>query len=560
MQIERGAVNTIPVMARVTLSPSYWLLWFRDPERNASVYCIADATNTTGGMVTLRFTETNTPTALDGEVTLSPAGNWELKVYEQTSATNLSPALAQRVVTTIGLFVYGGDVADTGWSGATADCPPGGDCDPTTVNGTESDTPTILVQQGGVNVGTLNPATGVHTVPECDPCEPCDPLTVTLGGVEIVNEADPCGAEVVLECTDLVDALWVEGAGDPGSDGLYTLTFRGFEVIWTNAQNHFIQYEVGDPPEAGSNPKIFDENIEPHYVCDGFAVDQSASGLNGLIWSTDGGPSPAPTVRQATIGDICGGGGDCPACDDVTIQLVDSAANNIGSPDVYAAGTTTTKTAPDGSFQVKDSAGTNIGSPVAVRSNQTGVTATAPDATVQLKDSAAVDIGSPVAYKSNSSNNLTAPDATVTFGGLPFLSVPSDGTVDIDCNTLLDAAYAVDGGSVTGTYTLSGTANGRNVYTLDVNHSFQYSGTRWELIKTGADYLAAVGAETYPWQADWSATAVTVTQSTIGGVCEDCPACPPQLFDIQVSFNGVNEPLITNVDPTVNNTLNINIS
>lgn len=51
-------------------------------------------------------------------------------------------------------------------------CGDGGECPVTTVNGTESDTPTIQVLQGGSPAGTLNPATGVHTVPECD--TPCD--------------------------------------------------------------------------------------------------------------------------------------------------------------------------------------------------------------------------------------------------------------------------------------------------------------------------------------------------------------------------------------------------
>ena len=132
MQIERGASNTFALLGRSILSPSYWLLWFRDPERNASVYCIATASNTTGGMLTLTFTETNTPIALNGQVKLSPRGNWELKVYEQTSATNLNPANAGRLVKTIGILVTGPEANDTGWSGSA--CPPGGgDCDPVTI-------------------------------------------------------------------------------------------------------------------------------------------------------------------------------------------------------------------------------------------------------------------------------------------------------------------------------------------------------------------------------------------------------------------------------------------
>jgi hypothetical protein len=41
-------------------------------------------------------------------------------------------------------------------------------------------------------------------------------------------------------------------------------------------------------------------------------------------------------------------------CAPVTIQLQDSAANPIGAPDVYAPGTTTTKTAPDGTIRTTD--------------------------------------------------------------------------------------------------------------------------------------------------------------------------------------------------------------
>jgi hypothetical protein len=55
-------------------------------------------------------------------------------------------------------------------------------------------------------------------------------------------------------------------------------------------------------------------------------------------------------------------------CDPVTIQLRDTAANNIGAPDVYTAGTTTTKTAPDGTVNVQNLNGTTLGSPT-VRSN-----------------------------------------------------------------------------------------------------------------------------------------------------------------------------------------------
>jgi hypothetical protein len=102
--------------------------------------------------------------------------------------------------------------------------------------------------------------------------------------------------------------------------------------------------------------------------------------------------------------------------------------------------------------------------------------------------------------------------------------------VDLDCDTLVNAASAVDGGSVTGVYKPSGTLNGREVFRLDVPHNFEYTGTRWRLVKPGSDYDAAVGAETKPWTADWSATPVTVTQATIGSYCADCE--PADLCDL----------------------------
>jgi hypothetical protein len=117
---------------------------------------------------------------------------------------------------------------------------------------------------------------------------------------------------------------------------------------------------------------------------------------------------------------------------------------------------------------------------------------------------------------------LTAPDGSVRWDGQVLTSVRSNGQVDLDCDTLVNAAYAVDGGSVTGVYKPNGTLNGREVFRLDVSHNFEYTGTRWRLVKPGSDYDAAVGSETKPWTADWSATPVTVTQATIGTYCADC--------------------------------------
>lgn len=153
-------------------------------------------------------------------------------------------------------------------------------------------------------------------------------------------------------------------------------------------------------------------------------------------------------------------------------------------------------------------------------------------------------------------NNPTCEDGTVTFDGLDVGTVESGGTLNLDCGTVLDAAYVDGSGSVTGTYTIDGTLNGRNIYRLDVDHNLEYTGTRWRLVKPGADVDAAVGTQQYPWQADWSATTLTVTQATIGEYCGVAP--DPCLFDIVVTVDGVEQASITDVDPCVDNTLNIN--
>lgn len=72
---------------------------------------------------------------------------------------------------------------------------PCGDTTPTTVNGVQSNTPTIVVRQGGEPVGTLDPITGIVTIPECPPSGDC-PMTVniTVDGVsqDPVENVDPC--------------------------------------------------------------------------------------------------------------------------------------------------------------------------------------------------------------------------------------------------------------------------------------------------------------------------------------------------------------------------------
>jgi len=92
-----------------------------------------------------------------------------------------------------------------------------------------------------------------------------------------------------------------------------------------------------------------------------------------------------------------------------TVQLKDSAANNIGSVNNYLSGSANNLTAPDGSVQLQDSAGANIGSPVAVRSNQTGVVVTAPDGTVTVVDHLGETLGS-TTVKSNGTATVVVSD------------------------------------------------------------------------------------------------------------------------------------------------------
>jgi hypothetical protein len=198
----------------------------------------------------------------------------------------------------------------------------GGVCPPTTVNGTTSNIPNITVVQGGVQVGTLNPVTGEHSVPP----EQCGPFTLNIGRGVFATVENPCNAELSLSVVD------------------------------SNGAN--VDHEKGV-----------------------ITTDIVIPGL------------PAPPA---------------------TVQLRDSAGNNIGSADTYAPGANTTKTAPDGSVQLRDSAGNAIGSAVAVRSNQSGLDVTAPDGSVQLRDSAGNNIGSAAPVRSNQSNvPVTAPDGSV---------------------------------------------------------------------------------------------------------------------------------------------------
>jgi hypothetical protein len=423
MVIERGASNTLVVMARVTLSPSYWLLHFTDIERGSNAYCVVQAGNSGGAFISLTFTETSAPVALDGEVLLAPPGNWNVKIYEQTSSINLVPASANRLVKDVDVFVVGDGVADGGW---TETCPTDGD--------------------------------------------ECDPLSVQVNGVPYASIADPCGAIATVDVEQdgtavgsLVGGVWVI----PTCDDLT------YSLVNTN----------DDELDSGSVPDPCGENLT-------------------LI-------APDATIR---------------ATDTVLIVAQVPSGSNYNLPQTYVTYIT------------------SGGTPVYLYPTDTGfdglnLVTSDPILNADLRNSLGNVVGASKVTADDLMNDTVpiAPDGTITFDGLAVGTVPSGDTENLDCGTLLNAAYVQDGGSVTGTYLITGTLNGRDVYTLDGSHNLEYTGTRWRLVKPGSDVDAALGSQTFPWDANWSATSVTVEQATIGAYCggDEVPCA-----DLTIAING----------------------
>lgn len=423
MVIERSASNTLVVMARETLSPSYWLLHFNDPDRNSNAYCIVQAGNATGAMITLTFTEVASgAVATSGQVTLSPPGNWQVTIYEQTSSSNLNTANANRLVYTQAIFVEGGAGAETGW---TDECPSTGDeCDP------------LTVEVNGTTYGTLG-----------------DPCGATFD-VDVVQDGTPVGS--------LVGGEWViPSCGD-----------LSYELV----NSATMELESGTVPDpCGETLQL----IAP----------------DGIIRTTN----TLLTVGQVPSGDV--------------FNLPQTSV-------MYSNGTVITSLfLTDTTFD-----GVNL---------QTDAHILA----AELRNSLGNVVGATIVDAADLMNDTVpiAPDGDITFDGLPVGTVPSGDTTNLDCGTLLDGAYVQDGGSVTGNYFGTGTLNGREVYTKDVDHNLEYTGTRWRLVKPGSDVDAALGSETYPWEADWSATSVTVEQATIGSYCGGNQV---QCSDLTIAING----------------------
>jgi hypothetical protein len=422
VQIERGASNTLVVMARVTLSPSYWLLHFTDIERGGNAYCVVEPGNSGGAFISLTFTETTAPVALDGEVLLAPPGNWNVKIYEQTSSTNLVPASANRLVKDVDIFVVGDGVADGGW---TETCPTDGD--------------------------------------------ECDPLSLRVNGEPYASIADPCGAIATVEVEQ---------------DGTAVGSLVG--GVW----------------------------VIP--TCD----DLSYSLVNSNNDELDGGSVPDPCGEQLTL-----------TAPDANIRTTDTLLNVAQVPSGNTYDLPQTSVMYANAFGVTQLFLTDTTFDGANLQTQDFILR------ADLRNSLGNVVGAAKVTAADLMNDTVpiAPDGIITFDGLSVGTVPSGDTENLDCGTLLNAAYVQDGGSVTGTYLVTGTLNSRNVYTLDVDHNLEYTGTRWRLVKPGSDVDAALGSQTFPWLADWSATSVTVEQATIGSYCggDEVPCA-----DLTIAING----------------------
>ena len=376
MQIERGASNTLVVMARVTLSPSYWLLHFTDIERGGNAYCVVQPGNSGGAFISLTFTETTAPVALDGEVLLAPPGNWNVKIYEQTSSTNLVPASANRLVKDVDVFVVGDGVADGGW---TETCPTdGGECDPLSYSLVNSDNDEL---DGG-------------SVP------------------------DPCGESLVVIAPDA-------------------------NIRTTDTLLNVAQVPSGNTYDLPQTSVMY---------ANAFGVTQ--------LFLTDTTFDGANLQTQDFI---------------LRADLRNSLGNVVGAAKVTAADL--------------------------------------------MNDTVPI-----------------APDGTITFDGLPVGTVPSGDTENLDCGTTIESAHVTLGSSQeNGIYFISGTAGGKTRYQKNASYALEYSGTRWVMVRPGADHQAAVGNQAHPWLADWTGQAFVVDQGTIsqycGGNIEPCA-------DLTIAING----------------------
>ena len=174
----------------------------------------------------------------------------------------------------------------------------------TTVNGVASDVPDIHVKQGGVDVGTLDPVTGVHTVPTCPPAGDGTAVLRDTGGDTLSTTPVPPATLVNITAPDALVQLKDSAGSNIGS---------------------ISHYRSGSLANIVTAP---DGQVQPR--------DSGGTAIGAPV-----------TVRSAGTADA--------TIPDASVQIKDSAGTDIGSPwPVLAAGSVdlfigdSTITLPDG--------------------------------------------------------------------------------------------------------------------------------------------------------------------------------------------------------------------
>jgi hypothetical protein len=102
IQITKGTTNNVALTLteKCTLTSPYYLFVFQSDEtRNLYKFIAADTSTHPDRYNLFAIVETDSsPDPLAGEIELPIVGFYKYKVYEQTSSTNLNPALATGIV------------------------------------------------------------------------------------------------------------------------------------------------------------------------------------------------------------------------------------------------------------------------------------------------------------------------------------------------------------------------------------------------------------------------------------------------------------------------------
>jgi hypothetical protein len=149
------------------------------------------------------------------------------------------------------------------------------------------------------------------------------------------------------------------------------------------------------------------------------------------------------------------------------------------------------------------------------------------------------------------------------------LTIPCGDTdeLNIGCSTLMNAVKVVSTWQQHkhgGTFKHIGEVNGKPAYEAlhDPTKTIKYSGTNWQIIKTGGGahvHNAANGNEAFPWLATWLDNYLTVTQATVGSFCTNGGIAYYNLIDTdgnllaEGSISEGDEDNITAPDATVEN-------